>query len=78
LGKVVFSLGRKVLIEASGWHYKHWLVLFYPGKTTRQRDACALCAAFWYGLAQQQLLSPAPSAFNNGRKTAADNFAFSE
>jgi uncharacterized protein YecE (DUF72 family) len=32
LGKVVYSLGRKVLFGASGWHYKHWFGLFYPEK----------------------------------------------
>lgn len=70
------SLGR-VLIGTSGWHYKHWLGLFYPPKLrvtqmldfyAQHFDTVELNNSFYH--------LPLPSSFDRWRDSTPANFVF--
>jgi len=70
-------MGRRVFIGTSGWHYKHWLGVFYPEKLpenemlayyARHFDTVELNNSFYH--------LPSETAFDNWRKTVSPDFLF--
>jgi len=70
-------MGARVFIGTSGWHYKHWLGLFYPPKFpanqmldfyARHFDTVELNNSFYH--------LPLPSSFDRWRDSTRPNFVF--
>ena len=70
-------MGGKVFIGTSGWHYKHWLGVFYPEKFpanqmldfyTRHFDTVELNNSFYH--------LPLPSSFDKWRESTPRKFVF--
>ena len=70
-------MGGKVHVGTSGWHYKHWLGLFYPQELrahemfafyARQFDTVEINNTFYH--------LPAPSTFDSWRENSPRRFLF--
>lgn len=71
-------MGGKIFIGTSGWHYKHWLGLFYPEKFPPNQmlefyaqhfDTVELNNSFYH--------LPLPSSFDKWRESTRRDFVFS-
>jgi len=70
-------MGHKVFIGTSGWHYKHWVGVFYPDKLpveemlayySQHFDTVELNNTFYH--------LPSQTALHNWRTTVSSNFLF--
>lgn len=70
-------MGSKIYVGTSGWHYRHWLGLFYPEKLpakemlafyARQFDTIEINNSFYH--------LPLPSTFDSWRESSPKDFHF--